>query len=362
MSRASLVRLALFTLLLTLVIAGCQPVAEPASGMPAAQAPTTLVVASHDSFSASEEVIAAFEAAHNARVQVLTLGDAGAALNKLVLSKDAPLADLFFGVDNTFLSRALAADIFTPYASPALANIPADLQLDSQQRLLPVDFGFVTLNADAKWFAERGLALPQSLDDLTTPAYKGLLVMENPATSSPGLAFLLATIDYKGVDGAMEFWKALAANDLLVTDGWSQAYFEHFTVGSGDAGNRPLVVSYTSSPPADVVYASDGRTTPASVNLNLPGGVFRQVEFVGIVKGTKQLELAQAWVDFMLDQRFQSDIPLQMFVYPANPSAELPELFTQFAPPPDNAVRMDAALIEQNREAWIKAWTEVVLR
>lgn len=349
-------------LLALLLLAACQTVdqgtAAPSTDAPAA--PATLVLASHDSFAISEEVIAAFEAEHNVTVQVLTLGDAGAALNKIILSKDAPLADLFFGVDNTFLSRALAADVFESYPSPLLAQIPDDLELDAEQRLLPVDYGFVNLNADRAWFAEAGIPLPQTLDDLADPAYKGLFVAPNPATSSPGLAFLLATIDHFGEDGYLDFWQALKANDVLITDGWSEAYFEHFTVGSGGAGDRPLVVSYSTSPPADVVYATDGRTEPASINLFLPGSAFRQVEFVGVLKGAAQPELAQRFVDFMLDTTFQTDIPLQMFVYPANPNATLPDLFTQFAQTPPDPVIFDPAAIEANRERWVQAWADAM--
>lgn len=352
-----------FVLLLVPWLAACQsvaPAAAPAAGQPAGATPRTLVLAAHDSFAIGEAVLAAFEAEHNVTVQVLTLGDAGEALNKIILSKDAPLADLFFGVDNTFLSRALSADVFAPYASPRLAEIPDDLELDAAHRLLPVDFGYVNLNADAAWFEQAALPLPQTLEDLTDPAYKGLLVVPNPATSSPGLAFLLTTVDYFGEAGYLDFWQALKANELLVTDGWSDAYFDHFTVGSGGAGDRPLVVSYSTSPPADVVYATDGRTKPASINLFLPGSAFRQVEFVGVLKGAAQPALAQAFIDYMLDARFQSDIPLQMFVYPANPNAALPELFTQFAATPDDPVIFDAAAIEENRERWVQAWAEIM--
>ena len=349
-------------LLALILLTACQPV-QPGASTPAAdQAPTTLVLASHDSFNVSEETLAQFEAEHNVKVQLLALGDAGAALNKIILSKDAPLADLFFGVVNTFLSRALAADIFEPYAAPALAQIPDEVELDPDHRLLPVDVGYVNLNADATYFAEHNLPLPQSLEDLTKPAYKGLLVAPNPATSSPGLAFLLATISHFGEAGYLDFWAALRANDILITSGWSEAYFDHFTVGSAGSGDRPLVVSYTTSPPADVLYATDGRTEPASVNLNLDGGVFRQIEFVGVLQGAKQPALAQQFIDFMLSEAFQADMPLQMFVYPALPETPLPDLFTQFAEQPTVTNQLDAAAIDANREQWLDAWTTVMLR
>lgn len=350
---------------IVMLFVGCQSLAPagPAGTIPAdAAAPATLVVASHDSFNISEEVIAQFEADNGVKVQFLALGDAGEALNKLILSKDAPLADVFYGVDNTFLSRALDAGIFEPYGSPGLATIPTELQLDPDGRLLPVDVGYVNLNADQAWFTEHNLPLPTTLEELTQPEYAGLLVVPNPATSSPGLAFLLATISHLGEDGYLDFWQGLRDNDVVVTSGWSEAYYDYFTVGSGGTGDRPLVVSYTTSPPADVLFAEDGRTTPASVNLNLPGGVFRQIEFVGIVSGTSQRALAEKFVDFMLSESLQADVPLQMFVYPAVPETPLPELFMQFAEVPANPAELDPALIDANREAWIAAWTEVMLR
>lgn len=354
-------------LVLFLLLAACAPATAPVTAP--ATAPVTdnlprptLVIASHDSFALSENVIADFEATHNVTLQFLEMGDAGEALNKLILSKDAPLADVFFGVDNTFLSRALAADIFAPYASPQLAAIPDDLELDPEHRLLPVDVGYVNLNADRAWFEARGLPLPTTLEELADPAYAGLLAVMNPATSSPGLAFLLTTIAHFGEDGYLDYWQALRANDVLITDGWSTAYYEHFTVGSGGSGDRPLVVSYSTSPPADVLFASDGRTQPASVNISPVNGTFRQIEFIGILAGTQQRALAEAWVDYMLSLPVQGDIPLQMFVYPANQEAALPELFVQFGQTPDQPATVDAAAIEANRERWIEAWTNTMLR
>lgn len=349
----------LFLSLFLLFSAGCQPIAD-LSSPPGQAKPVTLVVATHDSFSVGDEVLAAFQAESGIAVQFLALGDAGEALNKLILSKDAPLADVFYGVDNTFLSRALDGGVFLSYASPLLAQIPDEYKLDPENRLLPVDHGFINLNADRGWFAEKGLAIPSTLEELTQPAYKGLLVVENPASSSPGLAFLLATIAHFGEDGYLGYWQALRDNDVLVTDGWSGAYYEHFTVGGG--GDRPLVVSYTTSPPADVLFATDGRTEPASVNVNPPGGTFRQIEFVGILAGTKQMAAAQKFVDFLLDIPFQENIPLQMFVYPVNSGAALPDLFVQFGETPNDPAVIDPAAIEANREAWIAAWTDVMAR
>lgn len=358
-------QISLLTLTLLMIITACEPVGQSsnlAEDTSAPDEPPVLVLASHDSFAASEAVLARFQNEENIELRFLTLGDAGEALNKMILSKDAPLADVFFGVDNTFLSRALNAEIFEPYASPLLSQIPDALKLDPENRLLPVDYGFVNLNADKEWFATRDIDLPTTLDDLIKPAYNDLLVVENPATSSPGLAFLLATIAYFGEDAYLDFWRGLKENGVLITSGWTEAYFEHFTVGSAGSGNRPLAVSYSTSPPADVLYATDERTEPASVNISPPNGTFRQIEFVGIVKGTQQRKLAEALVDFLLSEPFQEDIPLQMFVYPANENADLPDLFVQFAEPASQPAELTPEEIELNRERWIQEWTDLMLR
>jgi thiamine transport system substrate-binding protein len=357
-------RILLFVLSL-LLLAACAAPPAPDAASPAAQPPRKLVLMSHDSFAVSEAVIRQFEAEHNATVEFLKAGDAGEALNKACLSKANPLADVFFGVDNTFFSRAIACDIFEPYASPALANIPADLQLDPENRLLPVDFGYVNLNYDRRWFEQQGLPAPQTLRELTQPEYRGLLVAPNPATSSPGLAFLLTTVAAFGESGDytyLDFWRELRANDVRVTDGWSDAYFGHFTVGSGGMGDRPLVVSYSTSPAADVFYSEGAKSEPDSGNISPAGETFRQIEFVGVLQGARQPALARQFVDFMLSTTFQEDIPLQMFVYPANRAAAQPDLFLQFASVPAEPAVLDPAAIEANRERWIEAWTEAVLR
>ena len=322
--------------------------------------PDVITLMTHDSFAISEDTLAQFEADNGVTVELLPSGDTGAALNQAILAKEAPLADVFFGVDNTFMGRALNADIFAAYDSPLLSEIPDALKLDAENRLLPVDYGDVCLNYDKAWFAENALPLPQSLSDLTDPIYAGLLVVENPATSSPGLAFLLATIAEFGEDGYLEYWADLRANDVLVTNGWEDAYYGSFTVASD--GERPLVVSYASSPPAEVIYADPPVDEAPSASLVAPGMCFRQIEFVGILAGTEKQELAEKLIDFILGQTFQEDMPLNMFVYPANENAELPAEFVAWTQVPEETAVLAPETIDENREQWIEAWTEVVLR
>jgi thiamine transport system substrate-binding protein len=331
-------------------LAGCAP-----------KGPAELTVMTHDSFAVSQGVIQAFEQANNVKVTFLASGDAGAALNKAILSKDVPLADVFYGVDNTFLSRALKADIFEPYQALALANIPTRFQLDPSYRLLPVDYGDVCINYDKAYFAGKNLPVPGTLEDLLKPDYKGLLVVENPATSSPGLAFLLATIAHFGDPGYLHFWAALRDNGVVVVNDWETAYYTNFS-GSSGRGPQPMVVSYGSSPPAEVIFAETPLKDAPTASIVGPDTCFRQIEFVGILKGTQQRALAERFVDFMLGKQFQEDMPLQMFVYPVNPDATLPDEFVKYAQIPEQPAQLDPAVIAANRDKWIQAWTETVLR
>jgi thiamine transport system substrate-binding protein len=319
----------------------------------------SLSVMVHDSFAASEDVIGSFESQNDVEVEFIAAGDTGTAVNKAALAKNNPLADVFYGVDNTFLSRALDEDIFEVYDSPMLALIPDDFKLDPENRALPVDYGDVCLNFDIMYFEEMGLVPPETLDDLLKPEYKGLLVVENPATSSPGLAFLFATISQYGEDNYLEFWQGLVQNDVKVVNDWETAYYTSFSRWGGE---YPIVVSYGSSPPFEVLYAEEPMDEPPTGVVTASGACFRQIEFVGILKGTKKRPLAEKWVDFMLSKTFQEDMPLQMYVFPVNPEAQLDEVFTNFLSVPEEPAYVDPMDISVKRETWIQDWTEVVLR
>ncbi len=350
-------KLTLFLYFILLLLTACSP---QATATPQSTGPQTLTVMTHDSFAASEGVVKSFEAANNAKLVFLKSGDAGAALNKAILTKNAPLADVFYGVDNTFLTRALGADIFEPYASPALADIPNTSKLDASNRAVPVDYGDVCINYDKAYFADHNLAVPQSLDDLKKPEYAGLLVTENPATSSTGLAFLLATVAHYG-DSFTDYWKALKANKLVIVDGWETAYYTNFSASSGH-GPQPMVVSYGSSPAAEVVFAEKPLKDAPTASILGPDTCFRQIEFVGVLKGTKHEALAEKFVDFMLGKQFQEDMPLQMFVYPTNPKAALPDQFLKYAQAPKQAAQLAPDVIAAKRDQWIQAWTDVVMK
>ncbi len=319
----------------------------------------TVRLLTHDSFLVSDEVLAHFTAATGLEVEVLRAGDAGSMVNQAVLTAGNPVADVLFGLDNAFLSRALEADLFLAYESPALAGVIPGLAVDPEHRVTPIDFGDVCLNYDRAAFD--GTPPPQMLDDLADPAYYGMLVVEDPATSSPGLAFLLATIATFGESGDYtwrDYWADLRANDVQVAAGWEEAYYGAFSGGSGE-GERPIVVSYASSPPAEVIYAEEPLTeAPTAV---ITDGCFRQVEFAGILRGTPNEAAARALIDFMLSEEFQEDIPLNMFVFPALAAAALPPEFVAYTEVPGSPLTIDPAAIEANRLRWTEEWAAVVL-
>ena len=321
----------------------------------------SLNVMTHDSFSVSEELIAQFEKENNVKVNFLLSGDTGAALNRAILTKESPQADVFFGVDNTFVSRALKEGIFEPYKSPKLEFIADEFIIDTDNFVLPVDYGDVCINYDKSYFEQNDLPKPNSLSELTNPEYRGLLVVENPATSSPGLAFLLATIAEFGEEGYLDFWTDLRANGVVVVNDWETAYYTNFS-GSSGKGPQPMVVSYGSSPPAEVIFSDIELSEAPTASITAPNTCYRQIEFVGILKGTQERELSEKFVDFMLDVQFQEDLPLQMFVFPVNQNAALPEEFIQFAQIPEKPATLDPELIAANREKWIQDWTLTVLR
>ena len=349
-----------FLLVTTILIAACGGATETPTSEPATPSgPRTLTVMTHDSFAASEDVIAQFEQDNNATVKFLMSGDTGTAVSKAVLAADNPLADVFYGVDNTFLSRALDGDIFEVYDSPMLNEIPDEYKLDPEKRALPVDYGDVCLNYDIAYFEENELEPPQSLEDLTKPEYASLLTVENPATSSPGLAFLFATIGHFGEDNYLDYWQELVDNDVHVVNDWETAYYTEFSRWGGE---YPIVVSYNSSPPFEVIYADEPMDEPPTAAITSPGSCFRQIEFVGILKGTENRDLAEKWVDYMLSTTFQEDIPLQMFVFPVNENAKLDQTFVDFLDIAEEPAELNPETISAHRQEWIEAWTETVLR
>jgi thiamine transport system substrate-binding protein len=330
----------------------------------AASRSVTLVT--YDSFPESDtslnDALAEFSEETGIDVEILVGGDTGTMLAKASLTAGNPEGDVMWGIDNTLLSRAIDDEVFEPYVASGIADgsidiAPELLELVPNGEATPVDYGDVCVNYDIEWYAERDLAPPRSFDDLADPTYAGQLVVQNPATSSPGLAFLLATIHEYGLEGWQDYWSRLGANGVEVVDSWTQAYYERFTWAGG--GPTPLVVSYGSSPPAEVIFADPPRDdAPTGV---IEDTCFRQVEFAGVLRGTDAPDAARQLVDFLVSERFQSELALNLFVYPANRAVELPQEFVDFAVVPAASRTLDPAVIDAERSTWIDEWTELVL-
>ncbi|MGI8900064.1 MAG: thiamine ABC transporter substrate-binding protein [Nocardioides sp.] len=335
------------------MLAGCA--LENPSEDPAAEAAKEVVLATHDSWNMSKKVLREFTDETGYDVVVQPSGDAGALTNKLVLTKGSPIADVVYGIDNTFASRAVDEGVLAPYtpADNAGASFEPD-QAEVAAQVTPIDYSDVCVNVDDTWFAERELTPPKTFEDLLDPAYRGLFVTPGPPTSSPGLAFLIATISKFGEAGWRDYWEALLLdNEAKVTSGWSDAYQVDFTAGGG-GGDRPIVLSYASSPPFTIPEDGDEPTTSALLDT-----CFRQVEYAAVLEGAENPEGAQALVDFMVRTSFQEALPDNMYVFPVDPGAQLPELWAEYAEPASDPWPMPESRIAELRADWLRSWAEL---
>lgn len=347
----------------TALLAGCGGSADAgqtaADSGPASAPPSTVTLLAHDSFVLSESLLSDFTASTGITLEVVTGGDAGTMTAGAILAAGSPSADVVYGVDNTLVSRALDAGVFEEYSPPGLAELEPVLRADTADgRVTPVDYGDVCINVDDAALAERGLTAPRTLDDLVAPEYANLLVVEDPGTSSPGLAFLLATITRYGSDW-QDYWRALDANGVRVAGSWTDAYLGDFTAGGG--GDRPLVVSYATSPPAEIVYAADPKPTEPSTSV-MTDGCYRQVEYAGVLAGTDNPDGARAVIDWLISEPVQADVPLSMFVFPARAGVSLPDVFTRFAAHVPEPLQQDPQAVADGLSSWLADWGTVMGR
>lgn len=318
-----------------------------------------VVVIAHDSFVFGDELVAAFEEETGLELTIQRGGDAVEIVNQAILTVEDPQGDVLFGVDDATLTRATDAGLFEAYEPARADDVPAELVVDDEWRATPIDHGAVCVNYDAEWFAAEGIEPPSSLAELADPAYEDLLVVQDATSSSPGLAFLTATIAEFGEDGWLDYWSDLRDNGVLVASDWTDAYYARFSGGSGE-GDRPLVVSYGSSPPAEVLGVDPlPDTAPTGV---VESTCVRQVELAGVLANASNPEGARRFVDFLLGDEFQASVPLEMFVYPVLPDVELPEEFERFAVVPSSPYQLDPEDIAARRDDWVGAWTDAVMR
>jgi thiamine transport system substrate-binding protein len=318
-----------------------------------------LRVLTHDSFVLDEDLLVQFERAFSVDVIFLRAGDGGQIVNQAILTRNNPLADVLVGIDNTFLGRALEAGLFAVYVSPESEHVNPDLWVEPDGFVTPIDYGDVCINYDIGYFDENDIVVPADMRALATPEYASLLVTMNPATSSPGLAFLLATIDTFGEEGGytyLDFWTELVQNGARIEESWTQAYFGLFSAVS-ETGQRPMVVSYASSPPF-TVNPDTGEAATASILAD--GMCYRQIEFAGVLYGAEQPEIAGHFIDFLLSEPVQRAMPTLNFVFPAREEVDLDEDWLRFAPLPETPVLLEVNAVEANLEGWIEAWMQTV--
>ena len=307
----------------SLLLAGCAP---------AEQAATKVTLVAHDSFAISDESIAEFQEVSGFGLEIIRAGDAGSLTNRLVLTKNSPIADVVFGIDNTFRGIADENGII-------------------EDELVAVDYADVCFNYDRLWFEKRDMTPPASWRELTKPAYNSLTVITNPLSSSPGLAFLATTVAAFGEQSFEQYWKELRDNGVMVAAGWEEAYFTYFSGSSGN-GEYPIVLSYSSSPAAEI--REDGKSQTAA----LLDECFRQTEFVGTLAGAKNPDGAKALVEFLLSESFQNTMPGLMYVYPMNEKAVIPAEWAEFGPAANSTIGEDLS-ISTHREKWQAKWSAI---
>lgn len=340
-----------------LVVASCAVLSACGSGEnPSAERAQkkTVTLLTYDSFALPEAAAAEFERRTGATIEVVATGDSGAVLTGALLSAGDPEGDVIFGIDDTSATRALSEDLLDPLEPSVVALAPEQYRLEGAgaDRLLPIDTGDVCMNVDTSWFSDHEVVVPTTLEQLTEPAYRDLLVVPSPVTSSPGLAFLIGTVDRYGEDGWRDYWARLEANGVRVRPSWDDAYYSDYTVSGGD---RPIVLSYASSPPAEVVFSDGAVTEPASTVML--DSCTAQVEYAGVLRGAEQPELAASLVEFMLGDRWQAELPLTNFVFPVA-DVELPQEFDRWAPRAQDPMGLEPDVIDEGRDRWIEAWRE----
>jgi thiamine transport system substrate-binding protein len=315
----------------------------------------SVVLVTHDSFALPKALIQRFEQESGYDLVVRRSGDAGQLTTKLALTADDPTGDVAYGVDNTFAQRALDEGVFAPTDVALPPGADGYTVPGADDLLVPVDHGTVCVNVDTTWFRDHDLAPPTGFADLTDAAYRGLFVTPSALTSSPGLAFLVGTVHAYGDDWP-GYWEDLMANDALVVDGWTDAYYGEFTQG-GEKGERPIVLSYDSSPAYTVPKGSDASTTSALLDTCV-----EQVEYAGELAGAQNPDGARALLDFLLSDDVQAALPTSMYVFPVVDGTPLPPTWARYAEQPDAPYRIDPAEVADNRDEWLEQWREIVTR
>lgn len=337
-----------------LVLSACAADADSGNQIVSAEESTAVTLIVHDSFP-SEDFAQAASDATGYDVSVVTSGDSGELATQLALTAGAPIADAFFGVDNLYVSRLVTADAVEPYVPENFPSSGDAYTYDDAGSVVPVDFGATCINIDHGWFAEAGIAEPETFEDLLDPTYEGLSVVIDPTSSSTGATFLVGTVSHFGEDSFAEYWAQLADNGAEIAEGWTAAYNGSFTQG-GEGGTKPIVLSYSTSP----AWTLNDEGTESTTKI-LPATCAQHVEYAGILSGTENLEGAQAVIDYLLSGEFQDTIADSMYMYPVDTDAYIPSEWAEFAEIPENGgLSLPAERIGEERDDWLRTWADAV--
>jgi len=275
----------------------------------------SLIVYTYDSFvsewGAGPKIAPLFEKATGIKVKFLSKGDGGALLSAVMLEKESE-ADIVLGLDNFLAPKALSSGLFRAYEPKGYASLPASLKIDDSKRLIPYDYGDFAI----VWDSGKLSNPPASLEDLTRPEYAKKLILLDPRTSTPGLGFLAWT---KAVYGSAwkDYWKRLRPSVLTLAPSWDQGY------GLFTSGEAPLVISYA----ADGAYHLEYEKTERYKALDFKDGLVQQVEAAGILAKAKHAKNAELFMDFLISEACQKEIPLTQWMYPVLSSVNLPESY-----------------------------------
>jgi thiamine transport system substrate-binding protein len=288
-------------------------------------------------------VEAAFEATCGCDLQFVGAGDGAALLARVQLEGARSEADVVLGLDTNLTARAAATGLFAPHGRTDLA---LDLPVAWDDPVfLPFDWGYFAFVHDTTKLAEP----PASFRELADSDVS--ILIQDPRSSTPGLGLLMWVKAAYG-DAAPEIWAGLADNIVTVTPGWSEAY------GLFLEGEADMVLSYTTSPAYHLIAEED----PTKAAASFEEGHYLQVEVAGMLAGTDQPELAQAFLDFMLSDAFQSAIPTTNWMYPAvTPEAGLPEGFETLITPASSLL-LSPAEAEAQRDAALDEWRAALSR
>jgi len=308
-----------------------------------------LVVYTYDSmvseYGLGPKIIPKFEEQCNCKIKMVSKGDAGQVLTTLVLEKENPKADVVIGLDNSLIQKAIEKKVLEEFTPKNIGIVPKDIGFYKKGFLTPFDYGFIAFVFDSKKIE----AELNEFDSLLDSRLEKKIVIQNPRTSSPGLALLFWSIEVYGDPGYKEFWKEFKPNILVVTDGWDES------AGLFRAGEAPMYLSYATSP----AYYAEFEDINHFLAAEFEEGHYIQVEGIGIVKGTKNRKLAEQFIEFMLTEEAQKEIPFTQFMFPVNKNIELPKAF-EYAVMPDKKLELDPELIEEKQEEWISEWEKII--